>query len=521
MRVFNLYTRFFKSVVFIGLVILMASQTGYCQEKKEIHIENANHYKPSKDKKTDRLLGDVHFLHEGVNMYCDSAHFQSENDRFHGFNKVHFNQGDTLHMYCTLVKYLGQNQLAKARRNVKLVDKKVTLTTDSLDFDMEKSIGYYNYGGTLVDSANTLTSDIGQYYANENLFVFSHDVKLVNEDFTLYSDTLKYNTVTGRVFILGPTTIVTEDGTLYAEDGWYDTETNIAKLKKAAELKQEKHVLRGDTIIYTKETGEGRAFGNVFLEDFDNHMIITGNKAIYNDIAQTALVTDSAIFRQVSEADTLFLHADTLRALPDTIPDERIIRAYHNVRFFRTDLQGKCDSLAYLTNDSTVQMFHEPILWGEGNQMTGEQIEMRRKNATTSEVYITNEAFIIAMEDSVKYNQIKGRNMTGYIYNKKLSKVDVKGNGQAAYFIKEDEESTDYVGLNTVECSNIIIRLKENKISEIAFLEKPDARMVPVEHLGEEESRLSGFVWYDPLRPKDKNDIFPLRNEEIQKKQDD
>ena len=77
---------------------------------------------------------------------------------------------------------------------------------------------------------------------------------------------------------------------------------------------------------------------------------------------------------------TKLLRADTLKTVPDTIPNEKIIQAYFNVKFFRQDLQGKCDSLVYYSKDSTLCLFHDPILWSGDNQMTSDYMEMVRNN---------------------------------------------------------------------------------------------------------------------------------------------
>src|SRR5690606_5817546 len=120
------------------------------------------------------------------------------------------------------------------------------------------------------------------------------------------------------------------------------------------------------------------ALGNVRMEDFENKVIVTGNTSDYSDKMETATVTDSALFMMYSEKDTLFLHADTLRTIPDTVEGEKIILAYYGTRFYRDDIQGVCDSLVYFTKDSVVQLYKNPVIWSEVHQLSADQIEMKQ-----------------------------------------------------------------------------------------------------------------------------------------------
>ncbi|HAH26145.1 MAG TPA: organic solvent tolerance protein OstA, partial [Prolixibacteraceae bacterium] len=139
------------------------------------------------------------------------------------FGKVHIVRGDTLNMYADFINYNGDTKLAKARRNVKLIDKKMTLTTDSLDYAMASDLASYNYSGTIKDSTNVLTSLIGQYHVNEKKAYFRTNVQGTTKDYKIKSDTLIYFTNTKKVLIEGPTHIFNEKDTLYAEYGWDDS----------------------------------------------------------------------------------------------------------------------------------------------------------------------------------------------------------------------------------------------------------------------------------------------------------
>jgi lipopolysaccharide export system protein LptA len=482
-------------------------------ERKKINMENADLFLFDSRTLNDvqRLLNNVILSHNHVRMYCDSAWVYNSTNSVDAFGRVHIISNDTLHMYANFIHYDGQTSLSRSLGNVVLKDPKITLTTDTLDYDMKNDIGYYECGGTIVDSTNTLTSKIGRYYSKENLLFFKDSVKLVNKDYTMLSDTMKYNTKNETVYILGPTYIYGDSTDIYSEEGWFDTKNKVSELLKNSTVKRGDSQLQADTIYYEDVNASGEARSNMILTDFARKLIIKGNYGWYNDFSQNATATDSAVFILYDDKDSLFLHADTLNVMPDTsATDERIVTNYHNVRFYRTDMQGACDSLVYYSKDSTIRLYRDPILWSEENQMTADFIELINNADAPNEVYLNNNSFIIQQVDPLNFNQIKGKNMIGYIQDQNLYLVDVKGNGESIFF-PEDEQGA--MGVNKAESSNIRIYLGDNKIKRITFVTSPTGTMKPLT-TESPETKLEGFDWRQKERPLNRLDIFRKGNED-------
>lgn len=506
--------------IFLIAFLLFPAFQSFSQEKRRVDIEQADFLEADEKiaANAQRLVGNVRLRHENVLIWCDSAYHYTGTNRVDAFGNVHINQGDTLNLYASKIFYNGDIQQARAIQNVRLENKSTTLYTDTLDYDMGANIGYYDDNGKIVDSINILTSLIGKYFIDNDLIHFYHNVEAYNENYTLTSDTLFYNSETGRVFIVGPTTIRDSSNTLYAEDGWYDTQTGEAELLKNPLVYNEKQELKANYIKYYEADGNGKALGDVRMEDFESKVIVTGNTSNYNDHLETATVTDSALFMMYSEKDTLFLHADTLKTLPDTLAGEKIILAYYGARFYRSNIQGVCDSLVYFTRDSLVQLYKNPVIWSEVHQLSADQIEMKQNTNAPDELHLQNNGFIISKLDSGRYDQIKGKLMIGYVVNNELNRIDVNGSGQTLYYARQDEE---LIGLNRVESSRISIRFQEGKIFGISFFQKPEGVLKPIFALTEEEKTLAGFEWKVHLRPLSRYDVFKreppsaLENESI------
>lgn len=496
----------FLPLLFLA-ILLYNTQIAGAQEKKRVDIEQADVLETNEQivANAHRLIGNVRIRHNEVLMWCDSAYSYTGTNRVDAFGNVHINQGDTIHLYATKIFYDGDRSFAQAIGNVRLMNKSTTLFSDTLDYDLTSNIGYYNDTGRIVDSTNVLTSLIGRYFVDEDVVWFYQDVVGSNEKYVLNSDTVKYNTVSGIFNIQGPTTIRDSLNTIYAEEGWYNSQTGEAQLLKNPRVYNENQQIKGDQIDYNRNVGYGKALGSVEIIDFENNVIVKGRNAWFDEVSEIAYMTDSALFIMISKEDSLFLHADTLKTIPDTIKDEKIIKAYYGVRFYRTDLQGKCDSLVYFTRDSTVQMLRNPVMWSEEHQLVADLIEMRTHTNAPDELSMNNNAFIISKLDSARYDQIKGKNMTGYIVNNELNQIDVDGNGQTLYYARD---KGDIIGLNRAESSKISLRFSDGKINQIRFLTMPEGRMIPLPQLSDEDKLLPGFTWKELLRPVSKEDIF-------------
>lgn len=460
------------------------------------------------------LTGNVIFYHEGAYMYCDSAYLYQQNNSFEAFSNVSMEQGDTIFVYGDYLLYDGNTRLARLRDNIRMEDQTTTLFTDSLDYDRIANLGYYFEGGMLVDEENELTSYWGQYAPDTKEALFSDSVKLVNEDYTIFADTLKYNTETKIADILGPSRIVSDSGYIYTDRGWYNTLTEESRLFDRSQVYSNDgmKVLIGDTIFYNRLSGDGEVFGNMYLEDKEKKTILRGNYGYYNEQTEYGLATDSAFVVDYSQLDSLFLHGDTLIMSTDSI--FRNVKAFHNVRFWRSDIQGVSDSLHYSSRDSMIYMLGNPVVWNESNQILGYQINVYLNDSTVDKAHIID--YALAIQDrGVKdqYNQLSGREMTAFFNNGELYNVLVEGNAMSLYYLVEDDGTV--IGLNKTESPYLSMDIEEDKLQKLKLWPATTAVTTPLPQLLPEQKRLEGFVWLDYLRPLNSFDIFRRNIREI------
>lgn len=499
---------------------LLIGLSSFSQEAKKIKLIKADAIEyDSKLVKAQRLIGNVILEHDGSRMYCDSAYLYEESNRFESFGSVRISDQEQLTIRGKRLDYDGKGRIAKIYEDITLKDGDMTLTTDYIEYLMDERRASYFQGGEIVSTSNrnVLTSGMGHYFADGKVMHFKDDVVLTNPEYTMYTDTLHYHSATEQSFFLGPTEIISDENKIYCENGWYDTQNDQARFGENAHIWSNEQQLLGDSIYYDRSIGFGEAFGDVLILDTINKIQISGQYGKHLESENMSFVTEGALMEQYFESDTLMLTADTLQMTADTL-EMRRIAAYYGVRIFKPDLQGVCDSLNYSEADSLIRMYDEPFIWSEENQISGERIDLKTFNGTITQLYTENMAFIISEVDSIHYNQIKGRTLTGYFLDNELSRVDIDGNGECIYFAVEDapldststslEPESRIIGVNKGACSSMVIRIEDRAISTVNFITKPENAFYPLDKISLEELSLKDFSWNLPARPLGPWDLF-------------
>ena len=505
-----LYKPVTSSFIYSLLLIIISLSTNnaiYSQKSKQVEILNSDQLIISKKfgSNIKRLIGNVELRHDSAYLFCDSAYFNTKENSFNAYGNVLMAQGDTLFLYGDSIYYEGNFSQGQVFNNVRLKDNSMTLKTNYLNFNMETNKSFYHGGGEIVDSINVLTSETGTYYSDLHEFYFKEDVILNNPDYTVFSDTLKYNTNTEVSYFLGPTEIISDSLYIYCENGWYDSVREISQYGKNTIIKKDENTIEADSLQYNRRTGIGIANNNITITDTIQKIVLKGNYSYFDQVEDYSFITDSAQFIQFEDNDTLFMHADTLFSSKDSTGKGKIIKAWNHVKIYRYELQGKCDSLSYSSLDSLIRLYGSPVLWNEKNQLTAEFIQIHNDNNKADRIDMNNKAFMISFEDTAKYNQISGKNMTAFIKNNEIFRIDVIGNAQSIYFVKDGEDIT---GINNSKASNIILHLKDGRIAKINLINSPEGVLNPPDKVKSEDTFIKGFEWLDKFRPKRKEDIF-------------
>ena len=494
------------------LFLITFTTISFSQEKRKIEYY-AEQQEADEDKYPGAtiLIGNVKMNHEGINLTCQQALYYKKQNFFKAIGNVLIKQGDTITQTSDYADYDVNSKQALSWGDVVLKDPTMTLTTDTLQFDRLNQKLYYRSFATIKDATNTLKSKNGNYYLENKKFTATTRVTVINPEHNLESNHLDYYTNTGYTYLYGPSTITNteNENKIYCERGFYNTKTDISHFVKNAKLYLKERTVEGDSLYYDKRKGFASATNNIQIIDTVQNFITRGNYAEIFELKDSLFIIKKAVSISIVDKDSMFIHGDTL--LVTGKPKKRIIRNYHNVKIFKSDLQGKCDSIHTDQQTGLTRMYRNPVIWSDQNQITGDTIYLK-SNVDTEKLdslKVFNKAFIVS-KDSLSendFNQIKGRNMFGKFEQNKLRTLLVKGNAESIYYNRNEE--TNIIETITKEISsNIEFTLDKGIIQTIKYLKASDGKTYPPSKLPEDIKKLKGFIWREYEQPKKMEDIF-------------
>ena len=509
-----------KKKLLLIVFLLINFTICFAQKTSKIIVENSDFSDINQNEVPDALLltGNVRVSHDGVVLTCNKAYYFQKENYIKAFGEVQMVQGDTLYLNSKYAEYNGNVKKAFASGNVLMTSPESTMTTDTIYLDRNIQEAYFNSNATIINKKNILKSKSGRYYIKEKKYQFLTSVVLTNPEYTIKSNHLDYFTSQGDSYLKGPSTITGKDNFIYTENGYYNSKKNIGNFKRKSYIKYKERLIEGDSLYYDRKREFASGTNNVKITDSINKAIIKGHYGEVYKNKDSLYITKHASIRYLIEKDSMFIHAKKIIVTGKT--GERKVTGYNNVRFFKTDLSGKCDSIHSDQKVALTKLIGKPILWNFESQMTGDIMHLVGNNQTEKldSLKILKNTFIISKDTlGTGFNQIKGLNLYGKFKENKLYEADVVKNTEVVYFMRNDKN--ELIGINKNVSSRINMTMDDkSKVDTITFFDSVDGDIYPEKELPENARKLKGFVWRGDERIKNKEEIYPPDEEELHKK---
>ena len=460
----------------------------------------------------------VQFRHQGMDIWCDVAVLYQKTNQVKAFGEVFIQQGDSLKMNSEFIEYNGDTKVAIAKENVKLRNEKMTLETQELFFDRNTQQAYYLNYGKIFDEENVLTSKEGRYFVGPKKSQFTTQVKITNADFVVNSLTLDYYHATRHIYMFGPTTITGKEYVAYGEKGYYDSKTEKGYFMDHARIDYDNKILTGDSLYFDRFKSFASGTNNLIIRDTLNKTLVKGHYGEVYKAQDSMYITKKAlVISEVEKGkDSIYIHAKKILVTGKT--GSRIIRAYTGARIYKTDIQGKCDSIHSSQITGLTRMIRNPIVWSGKSQMTGDNIHILANKQTEKldSLRVFDNAFLIEKDTlGTGFNQVKGKLLKGKFKENKLNNVNLYQNTEVIYYAYNDEHSL--VGINKSKCSQIRIDFAPTQqIETITFYKDVDGAIYPEDKISKKELLFPNFNWRGDEMLKSKEDIFPEEEKNIQ-----
>ena len=511
-----------------------------------IKIINADNYKYQKiDSSTELifLIGHVHLTEDNTDFFCDSMVMNQKMNYLEAFGNakiIDVNANNTTTSNVTNInsqylKYLVDKKYVYFKKDVKLYDGKNSLFTNDLQYDLNQKVGIYADGGKVVTDSSILTSKAGTYFADTKDVYFRNNVVMNDPQSHLTADSLLYNTETKTATFISQTFIKDSAGnTIRTKDGTYDMKNHKAHFTKRPVINNGSQQITGDDVHFDDSTGISIATGNARFNDTTQGVSVVGDYLIANRRENTFLATQKPILILKQDNDSLYIAADTffssklkdsvfldstnsnkdtlknittINTQKDNDTSRRYIQGFHHVRIFSDSLQAVSDSMFYSGKDSVFQLFTNPVVWANGDQITGDTIYLYTKNKKPKRMYVFENAMAVDKYGENMFNQIKGKTINGYFKDGVLDNMRAKGNAESVYYATDDNKAL--VGINKVTKADVIdMYFEDRKLNKVVLRNDVEGVMLPVRGTDLEDLKLRNFKWYENRRPKTKAELF-------------
>lgn len=441
--------------------------------------------------------------------------------------------------------YFSKDKLFRFKDSVAMFTDSVLISTTLMDYHTDTDIAEFKEKTVAWRDSSILYANSGRFVRPQDLFVFDKDSYILTQEQELWADKLMYYRTTGNAELYNNVQVLdtVQKSICLAHKAVYIPDPRKIELTEkpaVAMYSVEKDVpdtlfLAADTILYrtrrmfevdsayiiqAQERIKLSAIDPIAIHDNERKAAKKKSSsklpagAIEGGIASDLKIDKDKLSGIKQMSDTL--NSVQMQESVDSLEYEHpvvendtsqvhFIDAFHNVRFYRSDVQGKCDSLVYTGLDSMARFYSNPVMWQEGkNQFTADSIQAQLKNNALNKINLITNAFIAMQEDSVHFNQIKSTEMAAYFADNELYRFDALGGVTALFFMQEDSVITL---MDREECKMMTAKIKDNKIKRTRSIQDLKQNVFPVFNLTADEQRLKGFEWRGAERPQTRMEV--------------
>lgn len=413
--------------------------------------------------------------------------------------------------------YLAAQSMVQFTGPTNIYSKNAKTYSEAGYYDAKTETLVLRQNAQYTDDKKTATADEIQYAVNTGDVAMSGNVNVIDQDKVIHGNTLRYNEKTGETWIKGePATFADSTRRGQGAEIFYNSKTDQMTIMGGGQIAEGSTILSYEHFNYDEATGAGKAEGNVELRDTVSNYGVKAEVLDKSGQNETYLFysapgsTRRTLFYSIVDGDTLFIGADTLAMLNlvDTLTMDtfRIIKAYYDVRMFKSDMQGRTDSLVFLGRDSVFHFFGEPVLWTDTTQFSADSISMALMNKKIHAITLTHQALIVSELLTIYYDQIKGKEIIAQFDSSKVKDMWVLGNAESIYYTQDDKNA--FIGVNQTICSKMYFTFLQGQLQDLKYYGENTSSMLPMFEANHDLLRLEGFHWRPAERPHSVADVL-------------
>ncbi len=450
----------------------------------------------------------------GATLMADSTQLTSRRGYFYvSTNEAFFKDtvfviNDQFSMVCDTLKYNVKSKRATFLGPTRIDQNESKIYCESGFYNTETRYAKLYNNAQFIKDEQTGVSDTIIYDGAAKEVIMKGNARFRENDKRARADVIVYEEQSEITRMIGNAVFDSETQHIESDYIVNDKKSNTYSTQGRSTVVDGTSILNADSISFDDEKGLGYAEGNVIWVDTAEQITIVCQEADYQKETDYILARGGRpLLITLVDDDSLFMTSDTLVSLRENPEDSlRTLLAYKDVRIFKSDLQGVCDSLVYSTADSVFNFYQNPIIWSDTTQFMADTMQIQMVDNKIDQILLLDKSFIINSPDEVLFNQIKGRQTTAFFEEGDVRRMKVEGSAETIYYIRDDEGA--YISLNKTICSEMLIYFGNNEVEDIRYYNKPTGSNIPLEKAKSTDMALEGFQWNIDKQPKSLKDLF-------------
>lgn len=349
-----------------------------------------------------------------------------------------------------------------------------------------------------------VSCDRALQYIESGEVVLSGNVTVVEDSLTMRSMRGMYHRDERRAEAFDGVSLDDGNVRLTASYGEYKVDPRQAFFRTHVVVRDTASTIFADSLLYYRTDKRSIAMGNVVVQNQTDNVIITGHRLEHVATTRFSRMTESPVlvkFERIGSGrvDTLVVRSLVMEAYRDTV--ERLV-AIDSVEFVRADLAGKAGLAVFYTQNDSILLRLNPVLWYRMTQVSGDSVNVYLTERRLKLISVLGNALAISQSDSLfpgRFDQLTGEQLHMYFADQVLAKIDVQIRAMSVYYVYEDSLAN---GLNKSSGDRVLITFTKGRVKSILVVGGVEGEYVPENLVRNryDEYALPGFRWL-PARP--------------------
>ena len=507
-----------------------------------------------------RFYGGGTFTNGTNLMESERGYFYADLDEMVGVDRVEM-KNETYQMKSDSVNYNTETEIAKYfTRSVTWKDDGEILSSDDGEYHNKEQRYIFRQNAYVLSEQREMWADTVDYHEMVQFIELKHNAQIRDEEYKsiVFGNYGNYDNRSGDTFLTQNPAYIsygdsdgngTNDTVYMRSDSMYvylidslgyctltrpDSATLAAELAAKAKaiedkriadslavVKAERDKFVADSLAQAEKEARERLLDSLFtlrasfqMVDGDDSLRMVAQRVDFMiDSIQNPPIDSTAVAQMVDSLvrDSVALPLDSLAMTTDSLSSDtvakkngadRIMLGLRNVKVYRNDFQGICDSMLMFSADSTSQLHRNSVMWNELNQIASERADVYTRNQKPYKVIFTEGKPLMSSEiDTTRYNQVAGKTIEALFEDGVMYRTDIKGNAQTYYYMVDDADGA-LMGFLVAESADMTFFIEDNTVEGIMYRGDPVYTIYPMTKIpADQPQRMPEFVWYIDDRP--------------------